>query len=65
MDEDEITLTTGSATGASGSSDDDRECPVATLWLPDPEYMSGWSMRHVWRKDEPKHRQVGLRRGKL
>lgn len=62
MDEDEIPL--GSATGASGSSDNDREFPIATLWLPDPEYWSGWSVRHVWRKDDPKPRQVGFRRRK-
>ncbi len=63
MDEDEITLMPGSATGASGSDDQD-ECPIATLWLADPVSRSGWFMRHVWRKDEPKPRHVGFRRGK-
>lgn len=63
MDEDDITLPVGSASGASGSSDDD-ECPIATLWLCNPESRTGWSMRHVWRKDEPKPREFGFRRGK-
>jgi hypothetical protein len=64
VDDDEITLTTGSVSGASGSSDDNRECPIATLWLPDPETWRGWSMRHVWKKDDPKPRHFGFRRGK-
>ena len=66
MDEDEFddwpdtTPITGTATPAT--SDDDDEYPVGTLWLPDPVSRSGWSMRHVWRKEPPKDRHIGFRR---
>lgn len=54
MEEESIMFSTGSATLATGQDDDAETCPVATLWLSDPLSRSGWSMRHVWRKDEKK-----------
>ena len=59
---DDTPLMSGSATTASGAADD-SECPLATLWLPDPDAWRGWSMRHVWRKDDKKpERRLGFRR---
>ena len=60
---DDTPLMAGSASPASGSNADENECPVATLWLSDPVSRSGWSMRHVWRKEEKKpERRAGFRK---
>lgn len=38
------------------------EYMASTLWLPDPESRSGWSMRHVWRDEPEPERRYGFRR---
>jgi hypothetical protein len=41
----------GNASGASGEErDEEDEYPLAMLWLPNPEYRSGWETRRVKRK---------------
>ena len=60
---DDAVMMPGSATPVGKDEQDDQECPIATLWLADPSSRSGWSMRHVWRKPDPKSkRQAGFRR---
>ncbi len=61
---DDAVMLPGRASSASGSDADDTECPLATLWLSDPMSRTGWSMRHVWRKEDKKpERRAGFRRG--
>lgn len=42
---------------------DDDEIPTAGLYVPDPESISGWGMRMVWRKSSPnKPKRIGFGR---
>lgn len=45
----------GSASAGSGepAGEADEEYPLAMLWLPNPEYASGWETRRVKRQAAP------------